>query len=260
MAFAIKDACNVTVYDRATGKPVFYTEDLNTFNLSLNSETVYAKAKGSNKIAFDGSLEGSLAFESEVVQFPQLAMILSSDVVKGSVKVGKRVIKEIDAQKKVTLTGVLPITGSISVFTVEGDNKTHIEELPAVPSVVGSDTQITLSGTGAIAGTKVVVYYLENKPNTKSITVRSDSNSSNYFMYGYTTAKDEFGVNQIMTVKINNCKPQRNIELSLSADAPSTFNTTFDILPDENGEYFELGFLGSNETMALSDVMFLDEE
>lgn len=255
MAFAIKDACNVTVYNRATGKPVFYTEDLNAFNLSLSAETVYAKARGANKIAFDGALEGSLTFESEVVQFPQLAMILSSDIVKGNVKVGKRVSAEIDAQKKVTLSGVIPVTGSISVFTVEDDGKTHIEELGCVPATSGADTSLTLSGTGAIAGAKVVVYYLETKPQTKSITVKGESQGANYYMYGYTTAKDEFGVNQIMTVKVNNCKPQRNIELSLSADAPSTFNTTFDVLPDENGEYFELGFLGVDEPIKLQDVI-----
>lgn len=244
MAFAIKDACNVTVYDRGTGKPVFYTEDLNAFNLSLSAETIYAKAKGANKIAFDGALEGSLAFESEVIQFPQLAMILSSDTVKGEARVGRRVVKEVDAQKKITLNGCVPVTGSVSVFTVESDGKTHIEELGAVPATVGSDTTVTLTGTSAVAGAKVAVYFLESKPQVKKITVNGEGKGANYFMHGYTTAKDEFGVNQIMTIKVNNCKPQRNIELALSADAPSTFNTTFDLLPDENGDYFELSFLG----------------
>lgn len=249
MAFAIKDACNVTVYDRATGKPVFYTEDLNAFNLNLSSETVYAKAKGANKIAFDGALEGTLGFESEVIQFPQMAMILSSDMVKGEAKVGRRVLKEIDAEKKVLLNGVKPVTGSITVFSVEADGKTHIEELTCSPQTSGSDTTLTLTGTTATQGQKVSVYYLEAKPQTKKITVNGDAKGSNYFMHGYTTAKDEFGVNQIMTIKVNNCKPQRNIELALNADAPSTFNTTFDLLPDENGDYFELAFLGEEEAI-----------
>lgn len=246
MAFAIKDACNVTVYERATGKPVFYTEDLNAFNLSLNSETVYAKSKGANKIAFDGALEGTLTFESEVIQFPQMAMILSSDIVDTEAKVGRRLIKEINAEKKVVLTGCTPVTGSISVFTVEPDGKTHVEELGATPSTASGDTTVTLTGVGAVAGAKVAVYFLEKKPKVKKITVSGEGKSSNYFMHGYTTAKDEFGVNQIMTIKVNNCKPQRSIELALNADAPSTFNTTFDLLPDENGEYFELSFLGED--------------
>ena len=260
MAFAIKDACDVTVYERGTGKPIFHTTDLNAFNLNLSAETIYAKAKGANKIAFDGALEGTLAFESEVIQFPQLAMILSSEVIEGEAKVGKRVIREIDAQKRVLLTGVTPVTGSISVFTVEDDGKTHIEELGAVPATVGSDTSITVSGTGAIAGNKVVVYYLESKPKSKKITVNSDSKGKNYFMHGFTTMKDEFGVNQIMAIKVNNCKPQRSIELSLSADAPSTFNTTFDLLPDENGDYFELSFLGEDGIAQINNVIVEDEK
>ena len=255
MAFAIKDACDVTVYDRGTGKPVFHTTDLNAFNLNLSAETVYAKAKGANKIAFDGALEGTLGFESEVIQFPQLAMILSSEVVTGEAKVGKREVKEIDSSKQVTLVGVKPVSGSVSVFTVEEDGKTHIEELGAVPSTSGSNTTITLSGGNTTAGTKVVVYYLEEKPSTKKIVVNSDANSKNYFMHGFTTMKDEFGVNQIMAIKVNNCKPQRSIELALSADAPSTFNTTFDLLPDENGNYFELSFLGEDGISPLTDVV-----
>ena len=255
MAFAIKDACDVTVYDRGTGKPVFHTSDLNAFNLNLSSEVIYAKSKGANKIAFDGALEGTLGFESEVIQFPQLAMILSSEVVEGEAKVGKRVLKEIDSAKKVILTGITPVAGSISVFAVEEDGKTHIEELGATPSTSGSDTTITLSGTNTTAGTKVVVYYLEAKPKSKKITVNSESKSNNYYMLGYTTMKDEFGINQIMAIKVNNCKPQRNIELALSADAPSTFNTTFDLLPDENGDYFELAFLGVDGVAPIKNVI-----
>ena len=58
-----------------------------------------------------------------------------------------------------------------------------------------------------------------------------------------------------MAIRVNNCKPQRNIELALSADAPSTFNTTFDLLPDENGDYFELAFLGVDGVAPIKNVI-----
>lgn len=43
MSFAIKDAANVTFYNRATNEPIFYTPDLNSFNISFTGDTVFAK-------------------------------------------------------------------------------------------------------------------------------------------------------------------------------------------------------------------------
>lgn len=43
MSFAIKDAANITFYNRATNEPIFYTPDLNSFNISFTGDTVFAK-------------------------------------------------------------------------------------------------------------------------------------------------------------------------------------------------------------------------
>ena len=63
MRFAIKDAGNVKVTNKATGIPIFYSEDANTFEYKFSAEAVYAKAKGENAIAFDGPTTAELKME-----------------------------------------------------------------------------------------------------------------------------------------------------------------------------------------------------
>ncbi|MCC0713485.1 hypothetical protein IC217_21090, partial [Clostridioides sp. ES-W-0017-02] len=139
MRFAIKDASNIIVKNKTTGEPLFYTADLNAFNFKLDSESVYAKAKGANAIAFDGSVTCSLALEQEVIQMPQLAMLLASDMVEESAKVGKRKLLTSDSTKKVTLENVKPVTNSISVYSVEKDGISLVKKLQFTSTVTGSN-------------------------------------------------------------------------------------------------------------------------
>lgn len=255
MSFAIKDAANVTFYNKATNEPIFYTPDLNSFNISFTGDTVFAKAKGSNKIGFDGALEGKIDMESEVIGFDQLAVILSSTVVKDTARVGRRKVLKSDGSKKVTLQGIIPVTGSISVFSLEADKKSHKEKLTITSSTVTSNTEITITTSGFNAGDEVAVYYLVDVPNCKKITVKNESTAPNYTIYGDAYAKDENGVNQVLALKLGNCKVERSIELSFTAENPSTFKTSCTILPDENGNYFELNFLGDGASAAAASFM-----
>lgn len=203
------------------------------------------KAKGSNKIGFDGALEGKVEMESEVIGFDQLAVILSSTVVKETARVGRRKVLKVDASKKVILTGIVPVSGSISVFSLESDKQSHKEKLTITSSTVTSNTEITISGSTVVSGDEVAVYYLLDVPNTKKIVVKNESSAPNYTIYGDAYAKDENGVNQVLSLKLPNCKVERSIELSFTAENPSTFKTSCTILPDADGQYFELDFIGN---------------
>ena len=68
MAFALKDACNVLITSRSTNKPFLYADYLNSCSLSVSSEPVYARAKGVNKITFDGAKTGTFTMETEIFE------------------------------------------------------------------------------------------------------------------------------------------------------------------------------------------------
>ncbi|MDS6345239.1 hypothetical protein REJ91_018660, partial [Clostridioides difficile] len=150
--FAVKDAGNVIVKDKVTGEVLFYSQDLNAFNFKLDSESVYAKAKGANTIAFDGAITASLTMEQEVIQMAQLAMLLSSDIDEKTAKVGKRKVLTSDSTKKVTLENIKPVANSISVYSIESDGISIIKKLQFTSSVTGANTEITISTADFNAG------------------------------------------------------------------------------------------------------------
>ncbi|HBH3444642.1 TPA: hypothetical protein KSJ73_002914 [Clostridioides difficile] len=260
MRFAIKDASNIIVKNKTTGEPLFYTADLNAFNFKLDSESVYAKAKGANTIAFDGAITASLALEQEVIQMPQLAMLLASDMVEESAKVGKRKLLTSDSAKKVTLENIKPVTNSISAYSVEKDGISLVKKLQFTSTVTGSNTEITISTADFNAGDKVAVFYLEELPKAKVIKIKEESTAPNYVIEADVMAKTADGEYMVLYMTIPNAKAQRSIELNLTAENPSGFNMTLDVLPDENKEYVVFAFVGDEDVSLVRMASMLGAE
>ncbi|AKP44687.1 TPA: hypothetical protein P1M42_000020 [Clostridioides difficile] len=242
--FAVKDAGNVIVKDKVTGEVLFYSQDLNAFNFKLDSESVYAKAKGANTIAFDGAITASLTMEQEVIQMAQLAMLLSSDIDEKTAKVGKRKVLTSDSTKKVTLENIKPVANSISVYSIESDGISIIKKLQFTSSVTGANTEITISTADFNAGDKVAVFYLEEIPKAKVVKIKEESTAPNYVVEAEVMVKTVDGEYMVLYMSVPNAKAQRSIELNLTAENPSGFNMTLDVLPDENKEYATFTFIG----------------
>ncbi|VIF92059.1 Uncharacterised protein [Clostridioides difficile] len=247
--FAVKDASNIIVRNKVTGEIIFYSPDLNAFNLKMDSESIYAKAKGANTIAFDGAITASLTMEQEVIQMQQLAMLLSSDIDEQSAKVGKRKVLSSDSSKKVTLANIKPVANSISVYSVESDGISIIKRLQFTSATSGENTEITISTADFNAGDKVAVFYLEELPKAKVIRVKEESTAPNYVIEADVMVKTVDGEYMVMYMTIPNAKAQRSIELNLTAENPSAFNMTLDVLPDENKEYAIFTFV-ENENVS----------
>ncbi|CCL12308.1 TPA: hypothetical protein SHW33_002960 [Clostridioides difficile] len=260
MRFSIKDAANAIIVNAITKKPIFYTEDPNTFTFKLESESIYAKAKGANAIAFDGAITSSITIEQEVIQLPQLAMILASDVVEKTAKVGKRELLTSDGAKKVTLKGVKPLQGSLTVHSVEDDGISLIEELQFTSAISGENTEITISSSSFNAGDRVAVFYLTELPKAKTITVNNDSTAPNYTIYADVSVKTAESKLMVLHMTIPNCKAQRSIELGFTAENPSGFNSTLDVLPDSNGNYVEFAFIGKEDVTPVMIANMLGAE
>ena len=240
MQYAIKDAANVTFYDRSQNNnvPVLYSDYLNTFSLSLSEETIFAKAKGSNKISFSSPKTGELKTGAEVIEEKYLAILLGSNLEKEqAVDVAERKVVVLGDDLEVDVKGAMP--GTISMFTVERDKRTHIDEV----SFTEMDGVATIDD-GAMPGDGIVVYYLKQVPNAKKITVFSKSKAQNFRIHGTTVITNEFGEEEMMQIEVFNAKPQGNLEISLDAENVASFETTFDILSDENNRMVELTLLG----------------
>lgn len=246
--FAIKDAAACTFYNRKDGKPVMYSDYLNSFSISLSEETVYAMARGSKKIAFANPKEGTVALSCEVFEPKYLSVILSADMVEGATNKAMRKVVTLGDDLTVAAKEIDgAIVDTISVFKVEDDKRTHIEEV----SFTESAGALTL--TGVSANDTVVVYYMIEMLDSKKIVVTSKSKNTNYTIEGVTTMTDEFGQEELLGIRINNCRPQGNVEINLTSDAVVSLESTWDMMPDENGNMLELVLLGEE-----ADATFFD--
>ena len=106
--FAIKDVVDVVLHPIGAGD----TQDditidyLNSCQLTLESESVYATEKGNNAISFGGSRTGTFTMSAQVIRDDFLAMMLGGTVeVDGSIKVTGSI-----PTTSYTLTGTFNVT------------------------------------------------------------------------------------------------------------------------------------------------------
>ena len=250
MAFALKDACNVLITSRTNNKPFLYADYLNSCSLSISSEAIYARAKGMNKITFDGAKTGTFTMETEIFEMKYLALILGGQISTETGNFAKRHVGNVDAQGKIVLPEA-PMTGSITTFVLGRDNKEHVREIAVVPTVDNSTNTLTYTGSGApTQGEKIAIYYLTSVPSATKIKVTDAVNSDAFKIEGITAIRNEFNEDELFQLRIFNAKPQTNAELTLSAENVSSFSATFDLMVDENNEMVELLMLPSANAVA----------
>lgn len=237
MAFALKDACNVLITSRSTNKPFLYADYLNSCSLSVSSEPVFARAKGINKITFDGAKTGTFTMETEIFEIKYLALILGGEVSKEAGKFAKRYVGTVNGEGVITLPEE-PVEGSISTFVLGRDGKEHVKEVEVVPDIAGST--LTYRSGAPEEGQSIAVYYLVEVPEATKIKVNDAVQSEAFKIEGITAIRNEFNEDELFQLRIFNAKPQTNAELTMSAENVSSFSATFDLMVDENNEMIEL--------------------
>lgn len=237
MAFALKDACNVLITSRSTNKPFLYADYLNSCSLSVSSEPVFARAKGINKITFNGAKTGTFTMETEIFEIKYLALILGGEVSKEAGKFAKRYVGTVNGEGVITLPEE-PVEGSISTFVLGRDGKEHVKEVEVVPDIEGST--LTYRSGAPEEGQSIAVYYLVEVPEATKIKVNDAVQSEAFKIEGITAIRNEFNEDELFQLRIFNAKPQTNAELTMSAENVSSFSATFDLMVDENNEMIEL--------------------
>ena len=234
MQYAIKDACDVFLLERSTRKPILFSDYANSTNLAFTSDRTFARAKGVNKIAFDSNREGTFNIEFEVFDLAWISILLGATDEKETRGFIEREVLTLDDAKKVSLTNE-PKTGSLAIFTVGRDNRTHIKEQEVTTDYTIETKDITF--TTLEEGTKVVAYYmLDTETPVRTFRISADKFAGNFVIIGKTEAKNEFGELEYMNLEITNCTPQSNMEISFSTDGVTNVSAQFDLLADENNE------------------------
>lgn len=240
MLYGIKDACNVILKKKSTGKVDLFLDYINDFTLDFKADTVYAMKKGVKAVAWDKNREGSMKWSMELIDLKMVSILLGSDFLVGTTSISKKEILTVTTAQATLATA--PKSGSLAIYTLDVDNISHLVEQtvgtpassPNTYSLAG--TQITLNATSCPDGTKIVCYYLVDSVATaKKFDVKIDKYPVNYEVYATSQMKAQAtGDNDFVEIHIGNCKPKSNLTLSFTSDNPSKFDIEWDLLADEN--------------------------
>lgn len=236
--FAIKDAGDIYFKNIADNTPALFIDYANSASINIESSTIYAKAKGSNRVAWKGDTTGTLTISTEMVDSKLLAIMLGTDfVTTSSLNVSGKVTATVTGGK-VTLVDT-PVTGSVSVMALEG-----AREFYTVGGTV-SATNVTVSGKDVTFdssqnGKKVVVFYLKAAASNKGFKVNINNTSKAYYATMFTNVTlDTDNSSKFVALELFKVVPQQSASFTFDAANPSSFELTFDILANSTGDMLE---------------------
>ncbi len=230
---ANREVADLVLYDYTTGVPFLNIDYANVTTNEHTATSVYAKGGkgGANRVRFDGERTSTLKITTQVIDFDLMAMLAGAEVASG-VNVFKRETLAADADGKITLSDT-PVSGSIYVFA-EADDCGAAIEFTAASGV------LTLTG-GEEDAQYIAYYQAESVTGSKKIEFKSNQFPKAYKLVGETRFKhavsEAFVPFQIVAYK---AQPQSGFSMSFSNTGdPSSFEITFDLLADKDGNILD---------------------
>lgn len=236
---ANRQVADVLIQEKKTKALFLDFRTANTTTSNISADSVYAKAKGANRIAFPNSPEGTLTIEAQVYPFKLFALFSDGKIDNEAVYGETQTIKATTAGE---LTITVPTNGTIqagTVFTYPADS---VGDESAIIKGTFTNGKFTATTANDIsADTEYAVSYIINRTGTKKISFNSKRTPKDYFITMSTLDKDEDGVLTPFKQIFYKATPQRNFELALSSDGdPASLSATFDLLEDKDGNFVDL--------------------
>lgn len=232
--FGIKDSANFTVKYKSgakKGKVFLYSDYATVVTNEWTSEQVYAKSKNVNAIRWDYGRASTLKTDMEIFDLQWIAMLFGTEFVSGDKDILKREVLTLGKDKKASLTET-PVAGSLSVYTLDDDGLTNLEELVLTTGYTVSDKEITVASADAKEGDKIAVFYLVKKTGAKTLTINADKYPENFEIVADTMIRKTGGEDEFVQINYLNVKPKSQFTLTLDASNITTLSAEFDILKD----------------------------
>ena len=205
--YGMRDAANLTLVNKKTGNIDLFIDYANATSSEWTAERVFANKKGTQAIAWDTGRTGTLTIESEMFDLGYLAMILGSEVEKGTNQIIKREVFTVEDGRGFKLDGDID-SESVSVIKLKEDELEH-DGMP-IQSTTGQflllpeiarNVNVAANDTSAIVtfedSEKAVEYEIRKNGAivaTVAGTSYTDTGLSAETTYTYTvTAVNQFG-------------------------------------------------------------------
>lgn len=237
--FANRQVCDVDIRVLKTMAPFLKFDTANTTGVSISSDSVYAMAKGTRRIAFQNPLEGTMTIEAQVYPFKFFAMLSDGVIDSTAIYADSQTIKCATAGE---LSLTVPTNGTIQAGTVFAYPEGEFGDEGSVIAGTFAAGKFTATTPGDIAvGEDYVVGYVVSRTSTtgnavKSVTFNNKRLPKDFYITMKTLDKDEDGVLTPFLITVYKAAIQRNFELSFSSEGdPASVTLTFDTLENKDG-------------------------
>jgi hypothetical protein len=237
--FANRQVCDVDIRVLKTMAPFLKFDTANTTGVSISSDSVYAMAKGTRRIAFQNPLEGTMTIEAQVYPFKFFAMLSDGVIDDEAIYADSQTITCATAGE---LSLTVPTNGTIQAGTVFAYPEGEFGDEGSVIAGTFASSKFTATTASQIAvGEKYIVGYVVSRTSTegnavKSVTFNNKRLPKDFYITMKTLDKDEDGVLTPFLITVYKATIQRNFELSFSSEGdPASVTLTFDTLENKDG-------------------------
>lgn len=234
---ANRQVCDVDIRNLSDKSPFLFFNTANTTTTGITGDSVYARAKGVNRIAFPNPIGGTMTIEAQVYPF-RLFALYSDGVVRNDAtySVHQTITATTAGSLPIAVTGGTIVSGSVFVTPAGEFNEDSVIE-----GTFADNTFTATTASEIVSGTNYEVGFIVARTSGVNRIEFGNSNvPKDYFITMSTLDKDEDGVLTPFMITAYKAYIQRNFELSFSSDGdPASITMTFDLLEDKNGKFVD---------------------
>jgi len=241
--YGIKDSANLTLFSKKTGKPVLYADYCNQTSLNMSADVVYAMKKTARAISWDTSKEGTLTTEMQVFDLRWIALLMGSlddlTAAPSALDWAKREIIEAGEGGTIPELQYEPKDETATLYKLGKDGISLGDEVTDGFTISGK----TITITGAEEGDKFCLFYLTEVEKSRKFTVSGDKYPNGYRVVFDTMIRDTDQQDHFVQFDFKNLRPKSQMELTMSAEDVCTLSVEWDVLVDNNNDFFTFTYL-----------------
>lgn len=237
---ANRQVCDVDIRILKTKAPFLKFDTANTTTAGLSSDSAYAMAKGSRKIAFQNPLQGTMSIEAQVYPFKFFALLSDGEIETNAAYADSQIVSAI-SDGSIAVSGGANGTiqaGSVFVYPVGSFG----DESALIAGTYSSGTFTATNSADITAGSRYEVGYIVTRSSgVKKITFNNKKLPKDYFITMKTVDKDEDGLLTPFVMTAYKATIQRSFDLSFSSEGdPASVTLNFDLMEDKDGNILDM--------------------
>lgn len=245
---ANRQVCDISI-SHLSGKPFLYFNTANTTSFNIQSDQVFAMAKGTHKIMFPGAMNGTITISAQVYTSKLYELLSDGRFYNGACYARTDTIKCVRNNK-------LPLVidgGTIKDNEVFAYPKDSFGDQDSLISCSFANNELT--GNFTVGQEYRVGYIIIRTTNTKTYTFRNRTPLNEYRITMTTITKDEDGSYSPFVIVFYRAILNREFELSFSSEGdPAELSFTFTILSDRYDRFMDMYEIGELKNMDADDI------